>query len=280
MRLYYIAIIILTLSALGVTKSLQLSFYNILSPIILTLRESSINLKEVGVLISNIEELRKENSNLRKRVLDLETQLNQRAVSTLNNDEKLNLSKLFEESEVLTGKKVLIKKIVYYDPFSSLLILENNTNEVISENSLVLIGDNLVGLVQDSTEKSIQVSLISSNNIMINTNIINNQGFKIKTVLGSESGDSLVINNILSTENVGVGDLVVTSNSNQNIIPDLIVGRLQRLDGISSQTFRKAYLQKNYDLGSKNYVGVLINDKKHYKSNFIYNISIHSSFFC
>ena len=260
MRLYYIAIIILTLSALGVTKSLQLSFYNILSPIILTLRESSINLKEVGVLISNIEELRKENSNLRKRVLDLETQLNQRAVSTLNNDEKLNLSKLFEESEVLTGKKVLIKKIVYYDPFSSLLILENNTNEVISENSLVLIGDNLVGLVQDSTEKSIQVSLISSNNIMINTNIINNQGFKIKTVLGSESGDSLVINNILSTENVGVGDLVVTSNSNQNIIPDLIVGRLQRLDGISSQTFRKAYLQKNYDLGSKNYVGVLIND--------------------
>jgi cell shape-determining protein MreC len=161
---------------------------------------------------------------------------------------------------LVKNKQILIKKIIYYDPFASKLILDNSENSKIKMNSLVLINSNLVGLTNESSGGVIEVKLLSSTDLNVNTQIINQKQFKIKTVLSSESGDSLVINNILATEEVGEGDTVVTSNSNEGILPDLIVGRIQRIEGITSQTFRKAYLEKNYDLNLKNFVEVLINE--------------------
>jgi cell shape-determining protein MreC len=241
-------------------KNLQLSIFNFLSPVIIYLNQSSAELKDLTRVVYNIEGLRQENIRLRSLVTQLISEKSQTAVSSLNDSEKVSLQTQFESSKLLKNKKISIKKIIFYDSFQSKLILENSSSEFIPDSSIVIIGDNIVGLVESSKNNTLEVNLISSTNVIVNTNIINNDRFKIKTVLSSESGDSLIINNILSTEEVLVGNIVVTSNSNERILPDLIVGTIQRVEGVSSQTFRKAYVEKNYDLNIKNYVGILIND--------------------
>jgi cell shape-determining protein MreC len=260
MRLYLLAILILILSYFQVTKNLQLSFFNSFSPAILFFKELSIDLKEISLIIFNLDGIRQENTKLKKIIGELEGNKDKETLLNLNSIEISALESDFKNSQVLKNKNISIKKIIFYDSFQSKLILENTNQEKVAVNSLVLLGENLVGLVKNSNNSSIEVLLISSKDLLVNTHIINSQLFKIKTVLDSESGDSLIINNILTTEDVRVGDLVVTSNNNEGVVPDLIIGRIQRIEGISSQTFRKAYLLKNYDLGVKSYVGVLLND--------------------
>ncbi len=260
MKLYVISFVILILSYFQITKTLQLNFFNTFSPAILLLKEFSVDLKDISLIIFNLDGVRQENAKLKKVISELGDSKDKNILLKLNSSEIADLESSFKNSQTLKDKKISIKKIIYYDSFQSKLILENTNEEIVSANSLVLLGDNLVGLVKTSNKSSIEVLLISSKELLINTHIVNSQLFKIKTVLDSESGDSLVINNILTTEDVKVGDLVVTSNNNEGVIPDLIIGRIQRIEGISSQTFRKAYLSKNYDLGLSSHVGVLFND--------------------
>jgi cell shape-determining protein MreC len=260
MKLYIIAILIFILSYFQVTKSLQLYFFNFSSPVIIFFKELSLTVKDLTVLVVNMDEVRKENIKLRQLISDLNYSKTVELLQDMNRSEAEILTKSFKESSLLRNKKIVLKQIIYYDSFKSKLILENNSSQEVKSNSMVLIGENIVGLVGSSNKYSIEVNLLSSKDLIINTNIINTSKFKIKTVLDSESGDSLTINNILTTEDVKVGDIVVTSNNNEFILPDLKVGAIQRIEGISSQTFRKAYINKNYDLNLKNFVGVMLNE--------------------
>jgi cell shape-determining protein MreC len=260
MRLYLLAFLIFVLSYFQITKHLQLSFFNFFSPGILMLKGLSMDIKDISLILSNLDGIREENSRLKEVISNYEDKKNKLTITNLNKTEIEGLEFEFKDSQILRNKKISIKKIIYYDSFQSKLVLENSNQEKIESNSLVLIGDNLIGLVKNSNDLSVEVSLISSKELLLNTHILNSKSFKIKTVLDSESGDSLVINNILTTEEVAVGDIVLTSNNNEGIVPDLIIGNIQRIEGISSQTFRKAYLSKNYDLSTKNYVGILKNE--------------------
>lgn len=257
MRIYLIPLFILILSYSGITKLLQMSFFSFASPLILNLKESSIKVQEIFVLFSNIDEIRKENSRLKKIITLSDLEDTKKRLELLNNNEITTLKQSFKNSNLLRDREISIKKVIYYDSFGSRIFLDNSESELFKEGSLVLIGENLIGLVKIGDSKIIEVRLVSNKDLVINTNIINKDLFKIKTVLDSESGDSLIINNILATEEVKEGDLVVTSNTNENILPDLIIGNIQRIEGISSQTFRKAYLSKFYDLHNTNFVGVV-----------------------
>lgn len=260
MKIYLVSVVIFILSYIGFTKILQHQFFNIFSPVIISLREWSVDLKEFSILVVNLDEVRKENTNLKILLSDMKTKLAQNTLESINQREKNSLI-IEENSKNLIGnKKIFVKKIIYYDPFASKLILDNSENNKIKLNSLVLLNSNLIGLANESNGGVVEVKLLSSSDLNINTQIVNSKQFKIKTVLNSESGDSLVINNILATEEVDVGDIVITSNSNEGILPDLIIGKIQRIEGITSQTFRKAYIEKNYDLNLKNYVEIAVDE--------------------
>lgn len=260
MKLFIVSIFIILLNYVGFVKVLQASFFYYFSPAILFMKEASLNTQDFLILFTNIDEIRKENTKLKLLLHDMKTINTQKVVEYLNQREETSLNDYYKSSDLSKNNQILIKKIIHYDPNASLLILENNNNENIREEDLVLIKENLVGVVSKNLGKIVEVKLLSSKDFQLNTIIVNKSDMKIKTILGSESGDSLVINNILTTEEVGVGDIVVTSNTNKKVLPNLIIGNVQRIEGISSQTFRKAYLEKNYDLGLQNYVGVLKNE--------------------
>lgn len=251
MKIYLISLLVIFLSYIGFTKVLQNSFFNFFSPVIVTLKNLSVDIKEYSVLLGNLDEVRKENTRMKILISEMKTKNTQDTVNSINQREL---------DSIKISKNMLIRKIIYYDSFGSKLILDNSDSKKIPENSLVLIDLNLIGLTEASNGDIIEVKLLSSKDLIVNTYIINSKQFKIKTVLDSESGDSLTINNILATEDVEVGDSIVTSNNNELILPDLVVGRVQRIEGISSQTFRKAYIEKNYDLNLRSYVGIMVDE--------------------
>jgi len=106
MRIYLIGFLLLILSYFGVTKYLQLSFYNFFSPVILFLRESSLNVKDFSLVIVNLDEVRKENYRLKILLGEMETLIAQNQIFSIENREIENLSNDFKSNSVLKNKKL------------------------------------------------------------------------------------------------------------------------------------------------------------------------------
>lgn len=259
MRKYFVVISIILLSFFGVLKPLQLASLNLFSGSILYLRTLSYDVNDVLIFYSNVENIRQENIRLREKLNQIETQNALKINNEILNNEVLDLQNFFKEDRFFDDKKIDFLRVIFYDAFSSRIYLDIGDRQV-EIGDEVLYGRNLVGVVYGVSSDIVEVKLLSDRDFILNTIVVTRNKEKVKTVLSGEIGDSLVIKNILSTESVSEGDLVYTANTNQNILPELIVGRVERLEGITSQTFRKASLIKFYDLNYINYLGVLSDD--------------------
>ncbi|NBO36232.1 hypothetical protein EBU91_01635 [bacterium] len=219
MKKIVFSIFLLLLTYLNITIYLQNLVIGVLTPVIIQLRVLSLDLSDSLRFYQNIERIRQENIELRK--------------------------------------KVSIHEIIFYDDSGSEIYLKDFTESGVKTGDLLILGRNLIGIISYVDMGIIKADLLSKNSNQINSYILNSDNQKITTIITGEAGDNLVINNILATEIVSEGDLILTSSTNPKILADLIIGRIQRLEGISSQTFRKATIRKNYDLNFMKFIGVL-----------------------
>ena len=260
MKKYLPIFLILLIDYFQFVGFINLSLIRFLSPLIGYYRNISLDMKESLIFFSNIERIRQENSNLRIALLHKEgDEVTKTLESYLKNDLE-SLKSKFKNDEFFQGKKIIYGEVISYFPDQATLYLKPEEGVVISKGSVVLDGRNLVGTVLDSQNGVAFVELISDKKRDLNTFIITNNLSKIKTVTSGDSFNSLVINNLLATESVSNGDAVVTSTTNEGIPSDLIVGKLENVEQISSQTFRKANVRKLYDLEYVNYLGILQNE--------------------
>ena len=256
MKKYLVVISIFLASYFGFLKPIQFLSLNLLSGNILFLRSLSYDINDVLIFYSNIENIRKENIRLKSEILTLKSKLAAENSTDFTNNELQSLKNLFSNDIFFKNKNLKFLRVVYYDAFSSRIFLSKSDVDI-NVGDEVLYGRNLVGTVLNFSSNIVEVKLISDKDFILNSIILNQDKEKIKTITTGELGDSLIIKNILSTENVKEGDLVFTSNTNKDIAPELVVGKIERLEGITSQTFRKATLSKFYDLNFINYLGVL-----------------------
>ncbi len=261
MRKYIFALILVLLSYFQVISFFKLTFLSTFTPVIYFYKILSFEAKDLYIFYTNIEGIRKENINLKNKVLELELTSSITRVGDLNSDELNRTKNLFTSDNFFDKRAVIYSQVLFYNPsFSKLLVTNNDTSSKIKNGNLVLYGRNLIGVVSNISSNIIEVKLLSATDFDLNTIIVTKSGDKVKTVTSGDKFDGLAINNLLSTEQAADGDIVITSSTNENIPSDLIIGKLDRIEGISSQTFRKALIKKFYDLNSINYVGILVND--------------------
>lgn len=110
-----------------------------------------------------------------------------------------------------------------------------------------------IGLVSATTS---QVQLIDDPNSFIN--VILNGSRATGVVTGGRSG-GLRLQNISQTENVVVGDLVVTSGLGRAVPPSLPVGQIEKVTSTDSQLFKEATLRPAVDLNHLEVVLVITN---------------------
>jgi rod shape-determining protein MreC len=234
---------------------------NTLTPTIFFYKSTSFEIKDIFIFYTNVEGIRRENFNLKNKIRDLELASSVSRVEDLNLEGLNRTKNLFTSDSLFENINISYSQVLFYNPASSnLLITNNDTNSKIKIGNLVLYGRSLIGVVSNVSGKVVEVKLISSKDFDLNTIIVTKNNSKVKTVTSGDKFDGIVISNLLSTEEVSDGDMVITSSTNEGILSDLIIGRLDRIEGISSQTFRKAYIKKFYDLNYIEYVGVMLND--------------------
>ena len=124
----------------------------------------------------------------------------------------------------------------------------------------MLVGRFYIGMIVGINSTSYEVELWNKREKGINSYLISKNKEKLLVTLRSENYNTSYIENILSTETVEIGDLVVTASTNENIPFNLYLGLVDRVEGVSSQTFRKALIKKQYDLEKSNYVILMQND--------------------
>jgi cell shape-determining protein MreC len=256
MKKIVFSIFLLLLTYLNITIYLQNLVIGVLTPVIIQLRVLSLDLSDSLRFYQNIERIRQENIELRKKVSLVESFSDSKKIDDVSALDYANTSKYFEDS-YFQNKKVSIHEIIFYDDSGSEIYLKDFTESGVKTGDLLILGRNLIGIISYVDMGIIKADLLSKNSNQINSYILNSDNQKITTIITGEAGDNLVINNILATEIVSEGDLILTSSTNPKILADLIIGRIQRLEGISSQTFRKATIRKNYDLNFMKFIGVL-----------------------
>jgi len=261
MRSYILALTLIVLSYLHFTSAVKAVLISTLTSSIFFYKNISFEVKDIYIFYTNVEGIRRENFNLKNNIRDSQLASSVVRIENLNLDGLNRAKNLFTSDSLFENITINYSKVLFYNPaFSKLLITNNDINSKIKAGNLVLYGRNLVGVVSSISGNLVEVKLISARDFDLNTIIVTKNSNKVKTVTSGDKFDGLAINNLLSTEQVSDGDLVITSSTNEGIISDLVIGKLERIEGISSQTFRKAYIKKFYDLNYIEYVGVMQSD--------------------
>ena len=128
----------------------------------------------------------------------------------------------------------------------NVFIIDKGLRDNLKVGMAVVVKDNLVGII----------SQVSAN--LSEVNIVNNSlfSFTAKTQNGAvgivKGGGSLTLDNILLSENIGEGELVLTrgniNSAGVGIPPDLIVGKITSVEKKPSDLFQKAKIESFVNL--------------------------------
>jgi len=207
---------------------------------------------------SEISRLREENYDLKNKEFIYVNKDFKERYSLVDIGELEKIKKSVENDEFFKGRLLEISNIIYLDKANSKIFVKKVGDFRVGDT--VLIGRFFVGNIVSVNNSSYEVDLWNKKERTINSYIIINKSEKLVMNISSENFNTSYIENILSTEDVKIGDLIVTSSTNQNIPKDLFIGVVDRVEGISSQTFRKALIKKGYDLEKSSYVILMKND--------------------
>lgn len=123
----------------------------------------------------------------------------------------------------------------------NVLILDKGTKDNIRVGSAVVVKDNLVGVISQISTNLAKVNLVNNPSLSLTAKTQNGAIGVIK------NEGSLVLDNILLSENVRTGELVLTKgdiNSNGVGIPtDLVVGKIISVEKHPSNLFQKAKVE-------------------------------------
>lgn len=256
---YVLVFLILSLSLLGALKPFQLLFIDLISPVIIFNKNTALNLQNALLFYQNIENIRQENQNLKRLEFYSQNLSKVGLVNGINDNEKTILEDL-AKGDPQINPKFSIVEIVFYNTENNSLLVKAPDNSIVV-GSIVTYGRYLIGDVVNVRENLLEVRLINKQGESLSGLLVNKASEKIRVNVVAENSNQLVINNILSTEVVEIGDTVYTSTTNPQFSSDLIVGTVERVEGISAQAFRKGYLGRPFDLEKLKYLIVIPNSK-------------------
>lgn len=248
-----IALVLIVWNPQNIFGGAKKLFFVITSPIQKTFSSLGNKFSFAGETLTSIGKIKKENEYLSQENLRLKT-------------ETVNLKDAFRENEILR-KQLEILPREKFDLESANIIgrnIYNNTDWVminkgskdgIEKGMSVIVSDGvLVGRVEEVFISSSRVIFITSSTI--NVNVETSQTGAIGTVRGNY-GLGLVMDLVLQTDHLNVGDDVITSDISQNITRGLLVGKIKEVYPANNDLFQKAILASPVDLFKLRFVFVI-----------------------
>lgn len=249
----FLCIVILTFSLSG-----KLRFLSFLEKPASAVQSFSYNLFQKLPFVSEgarIKILEKEKLELLSHVADFEKLKRENAA----------LSDQFQTSypqsvQLLEAKIIGAPGFVPGASLPNSLVLNKGSKDSLKKGEVAVIKDNLVGVITEVSVNLAKVSIINNSSLSFTAKTENGALGVIKG-----AGGDLTLENVLLSENIKVGELVLTKGDmNQDgigIPQDLIVGKIKSVEKNPSDLFQKAKIESFVDFVNLSTVFVYIQNK-------------------
>ena len=246
MRKIVIILLITLLSYLNLVPSIRLELIESLKPFIVLNRNVENGYKESIGLLFAVNEMREENHKLKNQNFVFVSKEYKEKIEKIDSNELKSLQQVIRDDKFYEGKSYGFSEVYRIDPYNfKILIRKTNGFE---NGDIVIYGRTYLGNIVDSGEEFFEVKMWNTKENNLNALLLNKVDEKIKVIIKTENFNTSYVDNILSTENVSIGDLLITSSVNDQVPAGLILGQVDRVEGVTAQPFRKAYIKREFDL--------------------------------
>ncbi|HYM65454.1 MAG TPA: rod shape-determining protein MreC [Candidatus Sulfotelmatobacter sp.] len=139
-------------------------------------------------------------------------------------------------------------------------VLDRGEADGIQEGDAVVYRDNLVGKISRVEKNVSSVLIITNSSSSFTAKTLSTQALG---VVKGQGGGELILDNVLLSDALKKGDIVLTkgdiNEKNQGLIPDLIVGKIESISKNPSDLFQKAEVKSNLDFTKLDKVFVIPN---------------------
>lgn len=143
------------------------------------------------------------------------------------------------------------------------LIVDKGLNDSVRVGQAVVFKDNLVGKIERTTDYLSRIVLTTSIKFSSTAKIINNDGQSPVGVGKGKGGGRMVLENVLLSDKIQEGDIVVTGGekdiNGSGIAPDLLLGKIVTIEKNPSALFQSASIQTLVDPTELSLVFILVN---------------------
>src|SRR2546425_3603964 len=243
------SILLLLLRNTEVVRGASTFATQVLVPVQRVVAEVGASANRVGQSIGEIDRLRTDNATLRQRVdqLTLENvQLRERAFAAEQAAQLATAARKLEFESV-------IAPVISRDPSGLLhtIVLGVGTDDGIRSDDIVVSDQGVVGRVTEVGTNYSKVLLVTDSGSAVSALV---QGSRATGLVRGQYGDTLVMDWILQTEGVKVGDVVITAglsvgNELRSLYPKgLILGRVVDVSKAEAAAFQRAVIAPAVDL--------------------------------
>lgn len=148
----------------------------------------------------------------------------------------------------------------------SYLILDKGTADNVKVGSAVVVTDNVVGKVVETSSNFSKVVLITADSSSFSASVVSVSSPSARAPLGVVKGlgSEMLLDNVLLSENLKIGDYVVTKGdldlSGRGFAPNLIVGKITSVEKKPSALFQKGKVKSLLDFSNLQTVFVFLGE--------------------
>lgn len=259
MKYLAISVFLLILSILHVTFPVTLVFNKAFGPAQQNATYYGESFKDFFLFFSQMRTVAKDYEDLYLEYQSLQTE---NVKLKYLKDENAQLR---QQLNVVNGEDILKnKKFVFTyaypnpnDKSGNTMLMNAGTVSGVHKGDVVIKDTNLIGIVKNASSGKSILELITSPTLKIPVYNFSSNA-KVEGIVSGKFGTAIVMENILPTEQVKEGDVLLTSTKGQEVPPNLIVGKIVRIEGGTSSTVKSAFVESLVDFKNLQRVYVLV----------------------
>jgi rod shape-determining protein MreC len=239
--LFIISLIIFLFGQIGLFAPVQSIVAVSGEGVIVYIRNSVQDIASYVDVFDNISEVREENIRLQEEV---------RILRDENKELKVDLDNLsFVANDPLVDfeadREIIPSRVITYDRERSGIILINKGSiDGVEENDILVIGEHLLGEINKVNSRFSEARLIATSNYNFNVKVLNKE---TRGILRGELGEEVLVTDILTENDLEVGDTFITEGDDGRYPYGLIVGKVEKIIGNPAEPLKEAELDNPID---------------------------------
>ncbi|EKE22030.1 MAG: hypothetical protein ACD_7C00077G0009 [uncultured bacterium] len=208
-----------------------------------------------GQAIYSIGKIKKENKYLMEENLKLRAQNAKFADIMKENEDLRNQLKISSREEFDLEPARIIGKDIYNN--DSWILIDKGRKNGIEKGMSVIVADGiLVGKIKEVFDSTARVVFITEKLMNINVETVETGAVGIAK---GDYGLGLIMDLVLQTDSLKIGDRVITSDISQDVPRGLLVGEIREINSAQNDLFQKAVISLPVDFFKLRFVFVIKN---------------------